>query len=299
MKRRNFIKAVPLISALASDNYKAGYPISCNTYNWLTFYSREGKEWGRDIDDDIRTYTQSGLTAIEPNITSVEMGQALITVLKKYRISMPSIYVSSTLHIAEEVTPSVHSILAIADLVKSYGTKIIVTNPSPISWSAKQNKSDQGLITQAKALNELGAALRAKGITLAYHTHDMEMHAGAREFHHMLQNTDPRNMSFCMDVHWIYRGTENSSIAVFDVLKLYGHRIVELHIRQSTDGIWTETFSGKGDIDYNRFANELGKMKIKPHLVIEQCVEDKSSRKMNVVDAHKVDLENVRKVFGV
>lgn len=299
MKRRNFIKAVPLISALASDNYKAGYPISCNTYNWLTFYSREGKEWGRDIDDDIRTYTQSGLTAIEPNITSVEMGQALITVLKKYRISMPSIYVSSTLHIAEEVTPSVHSILAIADLVTSYGTKIIVTNPSPISWSAKQNKSDQGLITQAKALNELGAALRAKGITLAYHTHDMEMHAGAREFHHMLQNTDPRNMSFCMDVHWIYRGTENSSIAVFDVLKLYGHRIVELHIRQSTDGIWTETFSGKGDIDYNRFANELGKMKIKPHLVIEQCVEDKSSRKMNVVDAHKVDLENVRKVFGV
>lgn len=299
MKRRNFIKAVPLISALSSDNYKAGYPISCNTYNWLTFYSREGKEWGRDIDDDIRTYTQSGLTAIEPNIFSVEMGQALITVLKKYRISMPSIYVSSTLHIAEEVTPSVHSILAIADLVKSYGTKIIVTNPSPISWSAKQNKSDQGLITQAKALNELGAALRAKGITLAYHTHDMEMHAGAREFHHMLQNTDPRSMSFCMDVHWIYRGTENSSIAVFDVLKLYGHRIVELHIRQSTDGIWTETFSGKGDIDYNRFANELGKMKIKPHLVIEQCVEDKSSRNMNVVDAHKVDLENVRKVFGV
>ena len=40
-------------------------------------------------------------------------------------------------------------------------------------------------------------------------------------------------------------------------------------------------------------------MKIKPHLVIEQCVEDKSANSMNAVDAHKVDLENVRKVFGV
>lgn len=212
---------------------------------------------------------------------------------------MPSIYVNSIMHNSSEVSASISSILAIADLVQSYGTKIIVTNPSPISWVNKQNKTDGELITQAKALNELGTALRTKGITLAYHTHDMEMRAGAREFHHMLQNTDPKNMSFCMDVHWIYRGTENSAIAVFDVLRLYGHRIVELHIRQSKDGIWTETFTGNGDIDYNRLATVLNKMKIKPHLVIEQCVEDKSANSMNAVDAHKVDLENVRKVFGV
>lgn len=299
MKRRNFIKAVPLISAISANGHKLRYPISCNTYNWYTFYGREGKEWGKNTDEDINLYTQSGLTAIEPNILSVDMGKALISVLKKYKVSMPSIYVNSIMHNSSEVSASISSILAIADLVQSYGTKIIVTNPSPISWVNKQNKTDGELITQAKALNELGTALRTKGITLAYHTHDMEMRAGAREFHHMLQNTDPKNMSFCMDVHWIYRGTENSAIAVFDVLRLYGHRIVELHIRQSKDGIWTETFTGNGDIDYNRLATELNKMKIKPHLVIEQCVEDKSANSMNAVDAHKVDLENVRKVFGV
>ena len=64
-------------------------------------------------------------------------------------------------------------------------------------------------------------------------------------------------------------------VAVFNTLKMYGSRVVELHLRQSVNGIWAETFSA-GDIDYVRFVSELERMKLRPHLVIEQCVEDKS-----------------------
>lgn len=298
MERRKFLEAVPTLALLPTLAFSHDWPISCNTYNWYSFYSRDGKEWGKDIDSDIKHFSQSGILAIEPNIESVSMGTVFIAALKKYNILMPSIYVNTVLHKPNEVQASVQKVLDIAELVKPYGTKIIVTNPSPIAWGSTKNKSDAELTAQAIALNELGAKLRARGITLAYHTHDMEMKAGAREFHHMLQNTAPRNVSFCYDVHWIYRGSENSSVAVFDVLKMYGHRIAELHIRQSDQGIWKETFSAKGDIDYSRFAAYLKKMGIKPHLVIEQCVEATSPNTMGVMEAHKVDLINVKKLFG-
>lgn len=298
MERRNFLKTIPAISMLPSITVKKDLPISCNTYNWLSFFNREGKAWGKNVDEDIRLFAQSGITAIEPNIDSISMGNTFISALKKYDIQMPSIYVNTLLHKPDEVQASIQKVLDIAALVKSYGTKIIVTNPSPIAWGGAQNKSDTELTAQAIALNDLGSKLKTKGFTLAYHTHDMEMKAGAREFHHMMQNTSPENVSYCFDVHWIYRGSENSSVAVFDVLKMYGHRVAELHIRQSDQGIWKETFTFEGDIDYTRFAAELIRMKVKPHLVIEQCVETKSPNTMDVVAAHKVDLANVKRVFG-
>ena len=298
MERRNFLKTIPAISMLPSIAVKKDLPISCNTYNWLSFFNREGKAWGKNVDEDIRLFAQSGITAIEPNIDSISMGNTFISALKKYNIQMPSIYVNTLLHKPDEVQASIQKVLDIAALVKSYGTKIIVTNPSPIAWGGTQNKSDAELTAQAIALNDLGSKLKTKGFTLAYHTHDMEMKAGAREFDHMMQNTSPANVSYCFDVHWIYRGSENSSVAVFDVLKMYGHRVAELHIRQSDQGIWKETFTAEGDIDYTRFAAELNRMKVKPHLVIEQCVEAKSPNTMDVVAAHKVDLANVKRVFG-
>lgn len=95
-------------------------------------------------------------------------------------------------------------------------------------------------------------------------------------------------------MHWVYRGSQNSQLAVFDVLKMYGSRIVELHIRQSENGIWKETF-GAGDVDYQHFTNELDKMKIKPHLVIEKCIEEKTPNKMKAVAAHIQDMKAVKK----
>jgi inosose dehydratase len=100
-----------------------------------------------------------------------------------------------------------------------------------------------------------------------------------------------------MDVHWVYRGSQNSQLAVFDVLKMYGDRIIELHIIQSKNGIWQEVFSGEGDINYKQFAVELMKKKVKPHIVIEQCLEKNSPNTMNAVQAHIIDLKEIEDTF--
>lgn len=301
--RRQFLNlvagasAATVLSSTQSEVF-APYPtpIAANSYNWYTFYGRDNKNWGEDLDACIADFAKTGLKAYEPSFNAPEEVVKLGPVLKKYQIAMPSVYVNSVLHKADEAAKSISTVLAIADEVKKLGTKIMVTNPTPIRWGGNEVKSDEELKLQAASLDKLGAALRQKGITLAYHTHDVEMKAGAREFHHMLLNTSPLNMSFCFDVHWVYRGSQNSQLAVFDVLKLYGKRVVELHIRQSVNGVWSETF-GDGDIDYRRFAGELKKLKLQPHLVIEQCVEDKSPHTMDAVKAHVKDLAAIRDVF--
>ena len=279
-----------------SLNQTTTYPISSNVYNWFTFYNREGKDWGKDWDACIKEYTQCGLTAIEPSFGTLDDVKTLLPVLDKYKISIPSVYANSVLHKKEEGKKSIETILSIGDLIKNHGTKILVTNPTPIRWGGNEVKTDAELSIQLENLENLGAQLKKLGITLAYHTHATEMLGGAKEFHHMLQNTSKENVSFCFDVHWVFRGSQDSALAVYDVLKMYGDRIVELHLRQSINGVWSETF-GPGDIDYTRIAMTLKKLQLRPHLVIEQCIEDKTVVNINVVDAHKRDLIAVKKVF--
>jgi inosose dehydratase len=301
--RRSFLNTLAGLTALTAlptskkEEKRTKYPISCNSYNWITFYGRENKSWCEDLDSCIAEFAKTGITAYEPGLSGLEELKKLIPVLKKYNISLPSVYVGSVLHTSEDAEKSIKEILAIADEAKTYGTKIIVTNPNPIKWGSEDLKTDEQLMIQAAAMEKLGAALRQKGLTLAYHTHSPEFKAGAREFHHIMLNTTPQNVSFCFDVHWVFRGSSDSKVAVFDVLKLYGKRVAELHVRQSVNGVWSETF-GEGDIDYARFALELKAMKLFPLIVIEQCVEDKSPKTMNGLEAHVKDLAVFKKVFA-
>jgi sugar phosphate isomerase/epimerase len=146
------------------------------------------------------------------------------------------------------------------------------------------------------ALDKLGGKLRQMGLTLAYHNHDIELRNAAREFHHMMVGTNPENVTLCLDAHWIYRGAGNSQVALFDVLKLYGPRVTELHLRQSQNGVWTEVF-GPGDIDYPRLADHLREIGIRPLLVLEQAIEAGSPHTTQPVEAFKESTEYTRKIF--
>lgn len=272
-------------------------PVSCNSYSWLTFYGRAGKEWMSNPDESMRDFASSGLRSYEPGATDVQMIEALGPLLRKYAITMPSVYVGSTLHQPDTASESIDLAVKIALAAKALGTRIIVTNPSPIRWGTPEDKDDAALRTQAANLEKLGSLLKAQGMTLAYHNHDIELRQGAREFHHMMASTDPRYVSLCLDVHWIYRGAGNSQIALMDVVRLYGKRIAELHLRQSVGHVWSEVF-GKGDIDYERLVTALVKLKVRPHLVMEQCVEDKTPDTADVVTAHRQGLKYVSEVFA-
>ena len=113
----------------------------------------------------------------------------------------------------------------------------------------------------------------------------------------MMVGTDPAHVTLCLDAHWVYRGSGNSQVALFDIVKLYGPRITELHLRQSQNGVWTEAF-GPGDIDYPRLAAGLLRIGVKPLLVLEQAVEAGSPNTMNAVEAFQKSTAYTRQVFA-
>lgn len=271
--------------------------VACNQYPWGVFYQREGKDFGASLDAGLGEVAASGIDGFEPGVGGLQQIEQMAPLLKKHKLEMRSLYVNSTLHEAGQADKSVEEVIAAAAKAKAIGTRIIVTNPSPIQWGGDQNKSDEQLKIQAAALNKLGARLREMGLTLAYHNHDIELRNAAREFHHMMVGTEPQNVTLCLDAHWVYRGAGNSQVALFDVVMLYGPRITELHLRQSQNGVWTEVF-GPGDIDYLRLGRYLLRIGVKPLLVLEQAVETGSPNTMRAVEAFQKSVQYTRVVFA-
>jgi inosose dehydratase len=285
-------------SAAAALGADPPLEVSTNTYPWGTFASRDGRTFDQRSDETLAAIASAGFTGYEPAFTSVEELDGLGPRLQAHGLRMPSLYVNSTLHDEARAAASIEQALAIARRAATLGVRTIVTNPSPIRWGGPENKTDAQIRSQAGALDRLGAQLRALGITLAYHNHDIELRLGAREFHHMLTATDPAHVSFCLDAHWVFRGCGDSQVALFDVLERYGDRVVELHLRQSKDGVWAEAFTAEGDIDYARLAEWLRRRKVRPRLTLEQAVEAKSPKTLDAVTAHRQGLAVVRSLFS-
>ena len=307
VSRRRFVKDLALTSgALVAGVATMGtreqkgqgrLHLACNQYPWTVFYSRENRDFNENLDEGLAEVSVSGMDGYEPLVNNLQEIDRLGPLLRKHNLQMRSLYVNSVLHERDKADKSIESVFVIAEKAKDIGTKIIVTNPSPIQWGGPQNKNDAQLKVQAAALEKLGRRLKAMGLMLSYHNHDIELRNAAREFHHMMLGTDPAYVTLCLDAHWIYRGAGNSAVALFDVLKLYGPRITELHLRQSKDNIWTETL-GEGDIDYPALAKYLLDIGIKPHIVLEQAVEAGSPKTMTTLEAFKQSSQYGRRVFA-
>jgi inosose dehydratase len=301
--RRRFLKSTAALAAMPGVMEAVARAetdrlhIACNQYSWEVFYAREKKDFNASLDTGLAEVAASGFNGFEPGVAGLDQVDRLLPLLKKQGLQMRSLYVNSTLHEPAAVDQGVTEVLAAAGKAKAVGTQMIVTNPSPIRWGGPENKTDEQLKTQAEALNMLGEKLRQMGLTLAYHNHDIELRQAAREFHHMMVGTDPRKVTLCLDAHWVYRGSGNSQVALFDILKLYGPRVTELHLRQSRDGVWTEVF-GPGDIDYPRLAEHLLQIGVKPLLVLEQAIEDGSPHTARPVEAFKESTRYARQVFA-
>lgn len=290
MHRRTFLAHSAALSASASIVHAAGDNaphIATNAYPWMTFYKRRQRNWKEQEEQGLADVAKTGLQGFEPIGESPQHIQRLGPWLKRHALEMRSLYVNSTLHDSKQTENSIDQVLAIAKEAKTLGTRILVTNPSPIRWGGDEDKTDPQLATQAEALDHLGAEVRKLGLTLAYHNHDAELRQGGREFHHMLIATKAENVKLCLDAHWIYRGCGDSQIAVFDALQHYHPRIIELHLRQSEQGVWQETFTMDGDIDYRRLFDQLAKWSLQPHLVLEQAIEAKSPDTLSALEAHQ------------
>lgn len=269
--------------------------VSVNQWSVGAVRGRDKQKAEITFDAELAGLAAAGVNGLEPGLGSADQVDALAAQLAKHGLQLRSIYTGSSVDDPASLDQELKRIIALAKRAKQAGTKIIVTNPRVLP--NRQGKSDEQLRTQASALNKLGHELAALEMKLAYHNHDPEMQFAAREFHHMMLGTDPDALSLCLDAHWVYRGAGHSQVALFDVLKLYGSRVAELHLRQSAGNVWSECF-GDGDIDYRALAQKLREANVRPLLVLEQGPEKETPQTLDVAEVHRRSARYVREVFA-
>ncbi len=300
--RRTFLKSVtatamaaPLTAGLARAASDNKLHIACNQFCWINMYRRAGRDFGADLDTGLAQVKQSGMDGLETMLGDVAAAERMIGLLKKHELAMRSFYTSAPLHDAATTEANIERVVATAKKSKDLiDVQVVVVNPAPLKGQAK---SDAQLTTQAEAMTQLGGQLAELGTALAYHFHAPAWQDDGREFHHVMNETDPKLVKLCLDTHWVYRGSGNNVQRVYDVIEQYAARVAELHLRQSIDGTWTECMMD-GDIDYRRVAAGLQKHGARPLLVLEQAVEQGTPNTMDAIESHRRSRAYVEEVFA-
>lgn len=244
----------------------------------------------------LQAYADAGFEAWELSVSSDEIRETVRPLLARTGMTMPSSYIGAKLHTAEW-REGVDRITAAARRAKALGSTMISCNPDPVSWETPGDKTDEELRTQNRAIQIAGEEVAALGVRFAYHWHDPEFRCGAREVWNVLLNTDPKVVGVCFDTHWSYRGTGNSQEGLFDLLQFTLPRIVSFHIRQSQDGVWSETF-GDGDIDYRRWAASLAKAGWEGPVHMEQARENGTPKTIDFMESEIRGLNYLRALLA-
>ena len=268
--------------------------LSVEIYIWIQRLETEKKTLAEGVEEVLASFHGAGYHRVELNQDFFQpaLRERTFALLSKYHLAPETIYAGTTLHEAAAGEKSVREVEELARLLKTRGTRVIVTNPSPKLGRAP--KSGEELDTQAKFVDQLASALHQQGIKLALHHHTPELAEHAREWRHLLQHTNPRLVYCCVDVHWAYRGGQD----VMSFIRETGDRLVELHLRNSRQGIWMEDF-GPGDVDYQQVADYLRSISFNGYLVVELAYEKNTQITRSLDEDLRLSRLYAEKVFGL
>ncbi len=264
-------------SALALPALQAakGYsPIFAGqAYVFQQHYGRMKEPIEKHFEEIFQSFRIAGYDNLE--LTNVffapEYTERTAGLLKRHKLKLPIVYNGGEMHTEAGAEKTISDTLALARRVKkATGTlEWVDVNPNPLPKGAA--KSDAELKIQAATLNRLATGLSREKLGLMVHQHAPEMANGAREWRHMIANTDPKLVRICLDVHWVQRGGQD----VMTLLKEAAPRLAALHLRNSKDGIWLEEFA-PGDVDYTQVAAYLKDYGFKGYLVVELAWDPKT-----------------------
>lgn len=102
-------------------------------------------------------------------------------------------------------------------------------------------------LKSAEVFNKVGAAAEAAGLRFAYHCHGYEMlpsPEGTR-FDTLAQNTDPKRVSFQVDVFHTLHGGGNP----VDLINRYASRVTSLHLKDLKKGVVIKAGTGVGTLE--------------------------------------------------
>lgn len=247
---------------------QAGYrpQLAAQVFVWTQYLRKENRSLEDGLEDILAGTRAAGYEHVE--LMSAFFAPALrgrtLELLKTHGLSMPIVYHGGPMHEAAGADKTIAETLELAEAASPAGLRMLNVNPTP--KPGRERKTDRELEFQARAVNRLGKELERKGLRLILHHHDPEMAEGAREWHHLLENTPA---GICLDPMWVARGGQN----VMEIVRKAGGRLASLHLRNMRGGVCTEAL-GDGDIDYREMAAWLRRNNFQGWLVVELFHEE-------------------------
>lgn len=121
---------------------------------------------------------------------------------------------------------------AVADRANELGAKFVMC-----AWINHEvgNFNFLNASEAVEVFNKAGEVMADNGLTFMYHTHGYEFqpHGEGTLFDYIVENTNPDNVKFQMDVFWAQFGGANPEF----LLKKYPNRWVSLHLKDMRKGI--------------------------------------------------------------
>jgi len=276
---------------------RAGEPqsrISVESYIFQQYAERQKKPLGDIIDEIFPMVRKAGFHNIElnPAFFTRDLRNRVLTALRSNALSMPSVYVGGGMHTKALAQQTTKLALEIAEICKPFGCTAVVNNADPKLPHAQ--KTDEELAIEADSFNQLGRALGQKEFQLRVHNHTPEMMDNAREWRYILRNTDPKYVSFCLDLDWVHQG----GLDPMELLREAGKRVTEIHVRNSKDKLWLESVES-GDIDYRKIAELLNVEGVKPLVVVELAYRENTAITRPLGEDLRLSRIYTERVFGI
>lgn len=184
--------------------------------------------------------------------------------------------------------------IKVADKAKKLGAKFVMC-----AW-VPHEKGKFSLADANKAIevfNRAGKVLAENGLTFCYHAHGYEFqpHGDGTLLDYIIENTDPKYVSFEMDVFWIQFGGGDP----VGLLKKYSDRWKLLHLKDMKKGtpkdltggtnVENNVPLGTGEVDIAGILKEARKIGIAHYFI-----EDESSRVVDQVPQSIAYLRSLR-----
>ena len=268
--------------------------LSLEGYIWQNLAALQRKPLADLLDGFFEATPKAGFRNIELNhgFFTPALRDRVLGLTRKHSLRMPSVYVGGGMHEEAQAQKTIASALEIGAICKEFGCTAIVNNPDPKPANAL--KTDAELALQAKLLDQMGQTLSEKGLQLRVHHHAPEMVENVREWRHILNHTDPKYVSMCIDLEHAQRTGVDPEILIREA----GKRAVEIHVRNKKKDIYTEAF-GDGDIDHVKIAQLLTCLKLKPLVVVELVYHNDTEITRDFTENLRLSRIYAEKTFGL
>ena len=289
--RREFIAGMTVMAAQAA---KSGYEpkLMLQPYVWTQQFRAEKIALGDGLEKLFSASQRAGYRRMEliDSFLAPDLKERTGPLVRQYNFDVPVVYHGGAFYDAESAERAIGQILTTADAAKELHAGWINTNCNP--KPKRERKTDAELDTEVRSLNRLGQHLKERNMRLMLHNHDADMTEGAREWRHILRHTDSKLVSFCVDVHWVWRGKQDP----LELLRAAGQRIASLHVRNSVNGVWSESL-GDGDVDYAAVTKLLKQIRYKGLVAVELAYEKETKLSRPLEEDLKISREYAEKVF--